>query len=201
MVRNLDLMQVQVFLLIQSTMKLITTEGFELKVAPEALLVKPIRKLWNQDRSKGKEAFYMQMSVLFFVYSPASNYSYIEDEKERLEEVCKQEGITHFKMSAEFKQAVEVFKKLNTTPEAQLLEDCYTFISKSRKILRDIDYNSIEDPKEQVNTMKIGMGIVSMVPKLVKDLSAARKAVEKELDEEVNARGSQELTIGDIGLD
>jgi len=39
-------------------MKLISVENYKLKVADEALLVKPIRKLWNQDRSKGKEKFY-----------------------------------------------------------------------------------------------------------------------------------------------
>ena len=73
-------------------MKLITVENYELKIADEALLVKPIRKLWNQDRSKGKEQFYKQMSVLFFTYSPSSNYSYIIDEKERMKEVLLQEG-------------------------------------------------------------------------------------------------------------
>ena len=39
-------------------MKLIQVENYELKIADEALLVKPIRKLWNQDRSQRKEQFY-----------------------------------------------------------------------------------------------------------------------------------------------
>ena len=49
--------------------------------------------------------------------------------------------------------------------------------------------------------MKIGMSIVALVPKLMKDLTAAKNAVEKELEEQNNARGSQELTIGDTLLD
>ena len=179
-------------------MKLITVENYELKVADEALLVKPIRRLWNMDRSKGKEQFYKQMSILFFTYSPASNYSYITDEKERMAEVCTQEGISDFKVTPEFKAAVEVYKKLNQTPESLLLEDTYTFIDKSRKILRDINYEDIEDAKDQVNTMKTGMSIVALIPKLMKDLSSARKAVEKELEEQNVARGTQELTVGDI---
>ena len=63
-------------------MKLVKVEDFQLKVSDEALLVKPFRKLWNQDRSQGKERFYQQMSVLYFTQDPASNYSYIIDEKE-----------------------------------------------------------------------------------------------------------------------
>lgn len=182
-------------------MKLIKQENFELKVADEALLVKPIRKLYHQDRSQGKERFYQQMSILFFVYSPASNYSYITDEKERLKEVCEQEGIKDFKMSADFKEAVKVYKKLCITPEALLLEDTNTFIDKSRKVLRDINYDELDDIKDKVTTMKTGMAIADMVPKLVKNLADAKKIIEKELEETSNARGSQELTVFDIDRD
>ena len=65
----------------------------------------------------------------------------------------------------------------------------------------DLNYDDIDDPKERVNTMKIGMSIVALVPKLMKDLSAAKTAVEKELEEQGKARGAQELTLGDIGFE
>lgn len=178
-------------------MKLITVENYELKISDEALLVKPIRKLFHQDRSASKEQFYKQMSVLFFTYNPSSNYSYIVDEKERMKEVLSQEGITDFKMSADFKEAVEIYKKLCITPESMLLEDTYTFIDKTRKQLRDINYDDIDEVKDRVTAMKNGMSIVSLIPKLVKDLSLAKKAVEKELEEQGNTRGGQELTIFD----
>ena len=173
-------------------MKLITVEDFQIKVADDALLVKPIRKLFHQDRSQGKEQFYKQMSVLFFVYSPASNYSYIIDEKERFKEVCEQEGIS------DFKAAVEIYRKLKQTPESLLLESTYRFIDKSRKTLDELDYSEIDDAKEKVNTMKTGMSIVALIPKLMTDLSKAKKAVEKELEEQTAVRGNQELTVGDI---
>ena len=80
-------------------MKLISISDYQLKIADEALLVKPFRKLWNQDRSQSKEQFYKQMSILYFVYSPSSNYSYIIDEKERMKEVLLQEGIEDFRPS------------------------------------------------------------------------------------------------------
>ena len=179
-------------------MKLISVENFELKIADEALLVKPFRKLWNQDRSEKKERFYQQMAVLFFVFSPSSNYTYIIDEKERMKEVLQQEGITDFKPSPEFKEAVEIYRKLNKTPEGLLLEDTYVFIDKSRKILRDINYDELEDAKEKVNTMKTGMSIVALIPKLMVDLSKAKQAVDKELEEQGKARGQQELSVGDI---
>ena len=181
-------------------MKLISVENYELKVSDEALLVRPIRKLWNQDRSKQKESFYKQMSVLFYTYSPSSNYSYIIDEKERLKEVLSQEGISDFKPSPEFKEAVEIYKKLNTTASSELLSDVKLTIDKVRQVLKSIDFESL-DEKDKVAALNTITSVVAKIPKLVKDLSDAEKAVAKELEEQGKARGAQELTLGDLGLD
>jgi hypothetical protein len=180
-------------------MKLIKVEDYSLKVADEALLVKPIRRLFNMDRSQGKEVFYKQMAILYFGYSKASNYSYITDEKERLKEVIAQEGIKDFKMTPELRSAIEAYKKLDETPEGLLLDDIYAFIEKSRKVLRELSYDGL-DAKEAVNTMKTGMAIAAMVPKLCKDVLEARTAMEKEMKEQSGARGSQELTVLDRGV-
>lgn len=178
-------------------MKLIKLEDYQIKVADEALLVRPIRRLFNMDRSKGKESFYKQMSILYFVYSPSSNYAYIIDEKDRLKEVLAQEGIKDFHNTAEFKEAVEVYKKLVKTSSSELLEDTRLIIEKMRQALKSIDFDSLEE-KDAVNAVKTVATVVGMIPKLVKDLSEAEKAVNKELEEQGNARGSQELTIFDL---
>ena len=181
-------------------MKLIEIENYDIKVAPEALLVRPIRRLWNQDRTKQKESFYRQMSVLFYVYSPSSNYSYIMDEKERLQAVLEQEAITDFKPSAEFKEAVEIYKKLNVTASSELLADVKLTIDKVRQVLKSINFESL-DEKDKVAALNTITTVVAKIPKLVKDLSDAEKAVAKEIEENGKARGTQELTVGDIGLD
>jgi len=177
--------------------KLITLDGYNIKVADEALLVKPIRRLFNMDRSKGKERFFEQMSVLYFVYSPSSNYSYIGDEKDRLAEVLAQEGIREFHNTAEFKEAVAAYKKLNITASSVLLEDTKVTIDKMRQVLKGINFDELEEEKK-VNAVKTVASVVAMIPKLVKDLSEAEKAVQKEIEETGKARGTQELTIGDM---
>ena len=181
-------------------MKLLEVENYELRVAPEALLVRPIRRLWNQDRTKQKESFYRQMSILFYTYSPSSNYSYIIDEKERMKEVLSQEGIENFKPSAEFKEAVEIYKKLTTTASSELLADVKLTIDKVRQVLKSIDFESL-DEKDKVAALNTITSVVAKIPKLVKDLSDAEKAVAKELEEQGKARGTQELTVGDLGFD
>ena len=165
-------------------MKLIEFTNYEIKVSDEALLVRPIRKLYHQDRSAKKEQFLKLMSILFF-------------EEERLKEVLLQEGIEDFKPSPDFKEAVEIYKKLNQTPEGVLLERTIAFVDKTGKQLDSIDYDDIDEIDKRIVAMKNGMALVALVPKLMKDLSAAKKAVEKELSEQSKARGSQELTILD----
>ena len=182
-------------------MKLIRVENYQLKVADEALLVKPIRRLFNMDRTKNKEQFYKQMSILFFVFNPVSNYAYIPDEKERLKEVCEQEGITDFKETKEFKDAVEIYKKLVKTTSSELLEDVRLNVYKLRQALNSVSYKKFDDEKDKVSAINTVSSVLSKLPKLVKDLSDAEKAVTKELEETGNARGSQELTIGDLGMD
>ena len=181
-------------------MKLIKFEDYQIKVADEALLVRPIRRLFNMDRTQGKEHFYKQMSVLYFVYSPSSNYAYINDEKERLKEVMRQEGINEFKNTAEFKEAVEVYKKLVKTASSELLADTRLIIEKMRQALKSVDFANLDD-KDSVNAIKTVATVVGMIPKLVKDLAEAEKAVAKELEEQGNTRGSQELTILDDDMD
>ena len=180
-------------------MKLIQVVNYELKVADEALLVRPIRKLWNMDRSKGKETFYKQMSILYFVYDPSSNYAYISNEKDRLKEVLEQENITDFHNTAEFKDAVEAYKKLVRTPSSELLNDVRLTVDKMRQALTSIDFNDLEE-KDKVSAINTVAAVISKIPKLVKDLSEAERAVTKELEEQGSARGSQELTIGDMGF-
>lgn len=178
-------------------MKLVKVEDFQLKISDEALLVKPFRKLWNQDRSQGKERFYQQMSILYFCYDVASNYSYIIDDKERLKEVLFQEGIQDFKPSADFKEAVEIYKKLSKTSSSELLADTRLVIEKMRQALTDIEFSDL-DKKDMPNAIKTVAMTIGLIPKLVKDLAEAENAVAKELEEQGKARGSQELTVGDL---
>ncbi len=97
-------------------MKLISIENYELQVAPEALLVRPIRRLWNADRSGRKETFYQQMSYLYFYTDPRSTYSYILDNEERKQAIIEQEGLPKdFKPSEFLFAAMEIYKKHTIT--------------------------------------------------------------------------------------
>ena len=183
-------------------MKLITVENFELKVADEALLIRPIRRLWNADRSERKEKFYQQMSYLYFMVSPQSTYSYILDLDERSKTIIEQEGLPQdFQPSQFLMEAMQIYRQHTVTVSQKLLNDALVGANKVGKFLREVDLREVDDkgrPKYQVSTITAALknieGIVSTIQNL-------QKKVEQELEDNGKARGTQELTLGDVGLD
>jgi hypothetical protein len=183
-------------------MRLIQIENFELQVAPEALLIRPIRRLWNQDRSGRKEHFYQQMSYLFFMVDPRSTYSYILDLDERSKAIIEQEGLPdNFRPSDLLVEAMRIYKEHTTTISQKLLNDALVAANTVGTFLRTVDLTE-EDrngkPKYQVSQITAALknleGIVTNIQNL-------QKKVDSEIQEGGKARGAQELTVGDIGLD
>ena len=183
-------------------MKLISVENFELKVAPEALLIRPIRRLWNQDRTGKKEHFYQQISFLYFMVSPQSSYSYILDYNERSKTIIEQEGLPEdFKPSELLVEAMKVYEQHTVTVSQKLLKDALVAANTVGTFLRTVDLTE-EDrngkPKYQVSQITAALknldGIISTIQSL-------EKKVSQELEEQGKARGTQELTVGDLGID
>lgn len=180
-------------------MKLIKIENFSLQIADEALLIKPIRKLYNQDRSASKEQFYKQMSYLYFMVDPRSTYSYILNEEERAKEIIAQEGLDKdFKPSPLLQEAMEVYKKHTVTPSQELLNAALRAAHTVSEFLMKPDILEQEDdkgkPKYQVSSITAAL---KNVEGIVSSLQNLQRKVESELTEQSKARGSQELTIFD----
>jgi hypothetical protein len=128
-------------------MKLVNFEDFTLQVSPEALLIRPIRRLYNQDRSERKEKFYQQMSYLYFMVSPQSTYSYILDLEERSKTIIEQEGLPEdFTPSNLLIEAMNVYRQHTKTISQELLESSLIGAKKVSEFLRNVDLTE-EDGK------------------------------------------------------
>lgn len=185
-------------------MKIIKYEDFQIKLADEAFLVRPIRRLFHQDRSERKENFWRQMAFLYFTISPTSSYSYILDPEERAKAVIEQEGLpADFRPSELLLEAMQVYRKLTITPSQKLLDSALVAADTVSKFLRNPDILTEEDdkgkPKHTVSEITRALRDVEGITNSLQNL---QKKVEQELQEENGkARGAQELTLGDIGLD
>ena len=174
-------------------MKLLNLENYQIKVADEALLVKPIRDLFNADKTKSKEKFYTECSIIFFMADPRSSYGHIVDEDERFETIRAQEGLPkNYKISKELQLAIDIYKKLTTTISSQLLEDTYVAIDKLRKFLRNIDLYAVDDKGKPLYTINSITSAIKAIPQLTKDIQEAEKQVNSDVLEVGRKRGGNE---------
>lgn len=180
-------------------MKLVRINNYKLEVDDELLLLKPFKEVYKSDKTKEKNKFFELLTILYYVYDPRSDYSYIVNEEDRIKEVCESNGFDIPKFNPKELECIDLYKKSVTTASTLLLEDTKITIEKIREMLKSIDFSCLEE-KDKVNAIKNIASTVSMIPKLVKDLSEAEKAVTKEIEEAGRARGGNSKKLFEDGL-
>ena len=138
----------------------------------------------------------------YILWCLLSTYSYILDLDERSRTIIEQEGLPQdFQPSQFLTEAMQIYRQHTVTVSQKLLNDALVGADKVGKFLREVDLKEEDDkgkPKYQVSTITAALknieGIVSTIQNL-------QKKVEQELEENGKARGTQELTLGDVGLD
>lgn len=175
-------------------MHLVEIVNYEIVPTQECLLIKPLRQLYNADRSKNKEKFMQQLSVLYFMADPRSSYNYVTDLNERLEMIKTQEGLdADFKIDDKLQEAMEWYKKHTITTSTLLLEDTRAAVDKVRKFLKEVDLTRVDEktgrPIYTVNTITAAL---KQVPQLAKDLQETEKIVVKEVETVGRARGGND---------
>lgn len=174
-------------------MRLFKYEGYEVKVAPEALTLKPFKKLWDRDKTKTKDRATQELSFLYFYCDPRSDYQYIVDDEDRLQAVKEGEGFSDdWKPDALLMKAIDFYKTFDTTA-ALLLRMAGLGVEKMRKLLNELEPTDTKSLKDYLTAMKMIPEVASMI-----------REAEKSLNEETEfgeAKGSIEKTLFDDGLD
>lgn len=173
-------------------MKLVKMEDYQLKVADEILLLKPFKNLYKQDRSKNKDSFLEFLTLVYFVFDPRSDYSYIINEEQRIKEVCESNGIKYRKFTPIEKECIELYKKLTYTSSQGLLNSTKIAVSKVQEFLENVDLRATDDKGKPLYTVSAITTTIKQIPQLSRDIMEAEKAVQKELEERGEAVGGNE---------
>ena len=96
-------------------------------------------------------------------------------------------------------EAINFYKSLKST-SALLLEDTRAVIDNVRKTLREFSFDDMED-KDRVNAIKSVASTIATIPKLIKDLDEAEKAVTSEMQNTSGkVRGQKEKSLLEDGI-
>lgn len=181
-------------------MKLLKFENYEVRPTEEALLVRPIRRLYNADRSKQKEKFFQQLSYIFFMVDPRSTYSYIIDLEERHKQIVLQEGLPEgFKPSDELKEAMEFYRQHTITSSTRLLESTRVAVDALSEELNSTRERLQERTEKGAAVTKMNdiMGTLEKVLKFIPQLQDLERRVDSELRENTRARGTENSMFED----
>lgn len=174
-------------------MKLFKYEGYEVTVAPEALSLKPFKKIWDRDKSKNKEQALLELGFLYFYCDPRSDYQYITDDESRLDAVKEGIGFSKdWKPDAALQAAINFYSTFDTSA-ALLLKMAARGVDKIQNKLDELTPTDTKSLKEYLTVMKMIPEVASMIQ------DAERKLNEEE--EMGEAKGAIEKTLFDDGLD
>lgn len=174
-------------------MRLFKYEGYEVRVAPEALTLKPFKKIWERDKSKTKERALQELSFVYFYCDPRSDYQYIVDDENRLEAVKEGEGLPKsWKPDKDLEAAIELYRSFDTSA-ALLLKAANEAVEKVRSLLTELKPDDTKSLKDYLTALK-------MIPEVATMLKDAEKSLNDE-SQYGEAKGAIEKTLFDDGLD
>lgn len=175
-------------------MKLVNFVDYNIQIEPELLLLKPFRNLHDRE---SEEEFMKFLSILYFTYDPRSDFSYLIEEEERLQEVCKANGWKVPVFNKEEKKCIEIYKQMTTTTSFILLENTKTAVAKVGDFLKNINMQETDDKGRPVYQIAQVVSAIDKIPQLVKKLAEVERLVSKEIEEDVRVRGNSSGTIMD----
>lgn len=181
-------------------MRLFKYEGYEVRIAPEALTLKPFKKVWDRDKSKDKERALTEFSFLYFYCDPRSDYQYIVDDEDRLKAVKEGEGLPDdWEPDGILKAAMDFYSSFDTA-SAALLRVAMVAVEKVKDKLLNSDLNAIDSKGKPVIPLNTYVATLKMIPEVATMIKEAEKAINDESDFG-EAKGAIEKTLFDDGLD
>lgn len=184
-------------------MKAFEMRDYNLHVDPEIWGLLPFKKILKKDKSRNKEQAFKDMLFIYYFCDIKSDYNHISNERERIEEIRKDIGLSDdWKFDETIKDAVEFYNKMSLTVIGKLYQnalkaanDVSEYLTKTDVLLEERD-----DKGKPVNNIGQIVGAIKQVKFIMQDLKAAEKEVLKEKVElEGKMKGSRSMGLYEDG--
>ena len=177
---------------------------FELKnnsvsFAPQALLIKEFRVLWERDKSKLKEMAILELGFVYFKCDFRSIYrNYFEDEKD--EKIIGDLFKGKWKPDKEVIAACNRYTELCKTKSMRLVENAWKAVDELSSYYTMVKLNELDDRGKPVHDANKLQSNIEKLPKLISSMAEAENAVKREMDLSAGLRGGKEKSIFEDGI-
>lgn len=177
----------------------INSKTFQVEFAPQALLIKEFREIWDCDKSKDKFQATRELAYVYYMADDRSDYMYIIDPDERHDQVVSDMQLEGWSKPDYIDKAIEKYILLSETTSTKLLHSTRNVIQKISHFLNTIDPNERDSrtnkPVFDINKITAS---VEKVPKLVKALADVEREVIKEKSIKAQS-GNKDIGLFDDG--
>ena len=164
-------------------------------VYPELLLIDPIKKEYDADKSKDKSESSILMWAIYYAYNPKSKFYNIPNKLDVLEKnFIKQKKFSWKK----YDNIVEVYKTMVLTDSERALVEWGEIMSMRSVAMKKL-YKELLDQKGidvDTKSLKEVDSMLSNTPKMFEDYKKVRKDYE---EEKISKKGKKNLSLSDSG--
>ena len=160
---------------------------------PDKLIIPEFRKIWDSDKSKGKESAQKILTYIYFLCDFNSPYS-IHPEYERKETLVKDflKGSSKLVDTPDVSQAIEKYKDFQQTPSMRLLESAKIACGKLSDYFTTLDFKEMDDSGRPVYQAKDVAANLKAVGGIIESLNKTEEQVKKEITSSSKIRGGGE---------
>lgn len=184
-------------------MKLVKLDNFKLTISPEAFGIKAFRDLFDRDASLDKDMAMLELTYIYFMCDPRSDYTFIVDKEERANIIKAQQGFdAEWEPDELVEHAMEIYTFMSQTSSSLLIESAKIGIDKVRKLILDVDLMEKDDKGKPAYGLNIFVSSLKQLSGVAKDLAEAEKVIAKELEASTGRmRAQREKTVTEDGYE
>lgn len=165
------------------------------KVTPEArvIAIPAMKKIWDRDKSKGKERAFKEYSYITFLvdfHSPYRDLSEDIKEKTIIKDVF---GDDSFKKDDVIIEAIKKYEQLQETRHMRLLKSYEHIEDEITKYNMQVDLSKLDDWGKPIYDPKTIQNSAKEIGNTVKSLAILEKQVQTEIAESSSVRGQSEI--------
>lgn len=169
--------------------------------APQAIVLKPFKDLWDRDKTKDKITATLELSFVYFFCDFKSDFIDIIDEKEREEEIKKiLFPNKKWKSDSKIQEAINFYRTRSETVTTKLLENALSAVDKVSTYLSTVDLNDVDERGKPIHDAKKVADTIGSLDKLVESLGKIQDRVKKEREVKERMRGNKEKKLFEDGL-
>ena len=182
-------------------MKLFEIENNVITYAPQALLLKPFKELWDRDKSKDKARAKDELAFIWYMEDVRSDFYDIIDEDERRLEVLKflTELPSTYKPDEKVKAAIIFYTSFEGI-SVKILRDTMTMVNNLRVAMVEMDFKERDKSGKPIHDHTKAMISAGRVPELLRNLRDVYREIEREAAEEHLMRGDRKKAVFEDGL-